>query len=58
LVIEPAIQKSFFCAPGLAARRVFREVAMEDRANQRRALDQLDAGDVLMVTCLDRLGAE
>jgi DNA invertase Pin-like site-specific DNA recombinase len=52
------IQKSFFCAPGLAARRVFREVAMEDRANQRRALDQLDAGDVLMVTCLDRLGAE
>ena len=40
------------------ARQVFREVASgakTDRANLRRALDQLDAGDVLMVTRLDRL---
>jgi DNA invertase Pin-like site-specific DNA recombinase len=38
--------------------RVFREVAQgdkTDRAQLRRLLDQLDAGDVLMVTRLDRL---
>jgi DNA invertase Pin-like site-specific DNA recombinase len=29
-----------------------------DRANMRRALDQLDAGDVLMVTRLDRLAGK
>ena len=37
---------------------MFREVASgakTDRAQLRRALDQLDAGDVLMVTRLDRL---
>ncbi len=40
------------------AGRVFREVASgakTDRAPLRRVLDQLDAGDVLMVTRLDRL---
>ena len=39
-------------------RKVFRETASgakTDRAQLRRALDQLDAGDVLMVTRLDRL---
>jgi DNA invertase Pin-like site-specific DNA recombinase len=36
------------------AGNVFREVA-GDRAQLRRLLDQLDAGDVLMVTRLDRL---
>src|ERR1700688_2744971 len=38
--------------------KVFREVASEaktDRVQLRRMLDQLDAGDVLMVTRLDRL---
>jgi DNA invertase Pin-like site-specific DNA recombinase len=37
---------------------VFRETASRgktDRSQQRRALDQLDAGDVLMATRLDRL---
>ena len=40
------------------AGKVFREVAQGDktyRAQLRRLLDQLDAGDVLMVTRLDRL---
>jgi DNA invertase Pin-like site-specific DNA recombinase len=40
------------------AGKVFREVATgakTDRAQLRRLLDQLDAGDVLMVTRLDRL---
>jgi DNA invertase Pin-like site-specific DNA recombinase len=40
------------------AEKVFREVASgakTDRAQLRRALDGLDAGDVLMVTRLDRL---
>ena len=40
------------------ADKVFREVASgakTDRAQLRRLLDQLDAGDVLMVTRLDRL---
>jgi len=40
------------------AATVFREVASgakTDRRQRRRALDQLDAGDVLMVTRLDRL---
>src|ERR1700689_62318 len=40
------------------AEKVFREVASgakTDRAQLRRALDQLDAGDVLIVTRLDRL---
>jgi len=40
------------------AGKVFREVASGgkgDRLQLRRALDQLDAGDVLMVTRLDRL---
>jgi DNA invertase Pin-like site-specific DNA recombinase len=40
------------------ARQVFREVASggkTDRAQLRRVLAQLDAGDVLMVTRLDRL---
>ena len=39
-------------------KKVFRETASgakTDRAQLRRALDQLDAGDVLMVTRLDRL---
>ena len=39
-------------------KKVFREVASgakTDRSQLRRALDQLDAGDVLMVTRLDRL---
>jgi DNA invertase Pin-like site-specific DNA recombinase len=39
-------------------RKVFRETASgakTDRAQLRKALDQLDAGDVLMVTRLDRL---
>src|SRR5439155_15727093 len=39
-------------------KKVFREVASgakTDRARLRRLLDQLDAGDVLMVTRLDRL---
>jgi DNA invertase Pin-like site-specific DNA recombinase len=40
------------------AGRVFREVASAaktDRAQLRRVLDQLDAGEVLMVTRLDRI---
>ena len=40
------------------ASKVFREVASgakTDRAQLRRVLDQLDAGDVLLVTRLDRL---
>jgi DNA invertase Pin-like site-specific DNA recombinase len=40
------------------AEKVFRETASgarADRAQLRRALDQLDKGDVLMVTRLDRL---
>src|SRR5437667_4501169 len=40
------------------ASKVFREVASgakPDRAQLRRLLDQLDAGDVLTVTLLDRL---
>jgi DNA invertase Pin-like site-specific DNA recombinase len=40
------------------AAKVFREVASgakTDRAQLRRVIDQLDAGDVLMVTRLDRL---
>lgn len=40
------------------AEKVFREAAagaQTDRRQLRRALDQLDAGDVLMVTRLDRL---
>jgi DNA invertase Pin-like site-specific DNA recombinase len=40
------------------AEKIFREVASgatTDRAQLRRVLDQLDAGDVLMVTRLDRL---
>ena len=40
------------------AEKVFRETASgarSDRAQLRRALDQLDKGDVLMVTRLDRL---
>src|SRR5271154_3920998 len=40
------------------AEKVFREVASgakPDRAQLHRMLDQLDAGDVLMVTRLDRL---
>jgi hypothetical protein len=32
--------------------------AKTDRANMRRAVDQLDAGDVLMVTRLDRLAGK
>ena len=39
-------------------KKVFRETASRakaDRAQLRKALDQLDAGDVLMVTRLDRL---
>jgi DNA invertase Pin-like site-specific DNA recombinase len=45
-------------AAGAGAGKVFREVASgakTDRAQLRRALDALDAGDVLMVTRLDRL---
>jgi DNA invertase Pin-like site-specific DNA recombinase len=41
-----------------AEKKVFRETASgarADRAQLRRALDQLDKGDVLMVTRLDRL---
>ena len=40
------------------AGKVFREVASAaktDRAQLRRVLDQLDAGDVLMVTRFDRM---
>jgi DNA invertase Pin-like site-specific DNA recombinase len=40
------------------AGKVFREVASgakTDRAQLHRLLDQLDGGDVVMVTCLDRL---
>jgi hypothetical protein len=40
------------------ARRVFREVASgakTDRAHLRRVIDQFDAGEVLLVTRLDRL---
>jgi DNA invertase Pin-like site-specific DNA recombinase len=40
------------------ARKVWRETASgakTDRVQLRRVLDQLDAGDVLMVTRLDRL---
>jgi DNA invertase Pin-like site-specific DNA recombinase len=40
------------------ARHVFRELASgtkTDRVRLRRVVAQLDAGDVLMVTCLDRL---
>jgi DNA invertase Pin-like site-specific DNA recombinase len=43
---------------GAGASKVFREVASgakTDRAQLRRVIDQLDAGDVLMVTRLDRL---
>lgn len=41
------------------AETVFRETASgawADRAQLRRAIDQLDKGDVLTVTRLDRLG--
>jgi DNA invertase Pin-like site-specific DNA recombinase len=41
-------------------KKVFRETASgakTDRSQLRKALDQLDAGDVLMVTRLDRLAA-
>jgi DNA invertase Pin-like site-specific DNA recombinase len=41
-------------------KKVFREVASgakTDRAQLRRLLGQLEAGDVLMVTRLDRLAA-
>ena len=51
-----AAQVATLTAAGAA--KVFREVASgakTDRAQLRRALDQLDAGDVLMVTRLDRL---
>ena len=40
------------------AEKIFREVASgakTDRAQLRRALDQLEQGDVLLVTRLDRL---
>jgi len=40
------------------AEKVYRETASDaktDRAQLRRVLDQLDAGDVFMVTRLDRL---
>jgi DNA invertase Pin-like site-specific DNA recombinase len=40
-------------------KKVFREVASgakTDRSQLRKALDQIDQGDVLMVTRLDRLG--
>ncbi len=40
------------------ARQVLREVASgakTDRSQLRKALEQLDAGDILMVTRLDRL---
>ena len=41
-------------------KKVFRDVhvsgAKTNRAQLRRVIDQLDAGDVLMVTRLDRLG--
>jgi DNA invertase Pin-like site-specific DNA recombinase len=43
---------------GGAEKKVFRETASgarADRAQLRRALDQLDKGDVLLVTRLDRL---
>jgi DNA invertase Pin-like site-specific DNA recombinase len=43
---------------GAGAEKIFREVASgakTDRAQLRRVLDRLDAGDVLMVTRLDRL---
>jgi DNA invertase Pin-like site-specific DNA recombinase len=43
---------------GAGAEKIFRETASgarSDRAQLRRALDQLDKGDVLMVTRLDRL---
>ena len=44
--------------PSAGCKKVFRETASgakTDRAQLRNALDQLDAGDVLMVTRLDRL---
>jgi DNA invertase Pin-like site-specific DNA recombinase len=44
--------------PRYGAGKVFREVASgvkTDRAQLRRLLDQLDTGDVVMVTRLDRL---
>jgi DNA invertase Pin-like site-specific DNA recombinase len=43
---------------GTGCKKVFREAASgakADRAQLRRVLDQLEAGDVLMVTRLDRL---
>jgi DNA invertase Pin-like site-specific DNA recombinase len=43
------------------AGKVFREVASgakTDRTQLRRVLGQLDAGDVLLVTRLDRLGRD
>jgi DNA invertase Pin-like site-specific DNA recombinase len=51
-----AAQVRQLCTAG--AGKVFREVASgakTDRAQLRRLLDQLDTGDVLMVTRLDRL---
>ena len=51
-----AAQVATLTAAGAA--KVFREVASgakTDRTQLRRALDQLEAGDVLMVTRLDRL---
>jgi len=51
-----AAQVATLTAAGAA--KVFREVASgakTDRAQLRRALDQLEAGDVLLVTRLDRL---
>jgi DNA invertase Pin-like site-specific DNA recombinase len=51
-----AAQVATLTAAGAA--KVFREVAIgakTDRSQLRRALDQLEAGDVLLVTRLDRL---
>ena len=53
-----SVDRSGGGADEAGAGKVFREVASgakTDRAQLRRLLDQLDAGDVLMVTRLDRL---
>jgi DNA invertase Pin-like site-specific DNA recombinase len=55
---DQSVEAQIAALKAAGAARVFREVAgsaKTDRAQLRRAIDQLDAGDVLIVTKLDRL---
>jgi DNA invertase Pin-like site-specific DNA recombinase len=55
---DQSVEAQIAALKAAGAARVFRDVAggaKVDRAQLRRAIEQLDAGDVLMVTRLDRL---